>query len=69
MNADANSSSDLLVPPQGWATYPRNKQHMVGNLYGPNTLGEYWRAVSCDYNDRLDSSHVGFVIVPKKALS
>lgn len=43
-----------------FATYPGNVTHIVGEVKGPNTLGEAMRAVSANYDEASDSTRVGF---------
>jgi hypothetical protein len=51
--------------PQGWLTYPRNHEHMVGRVFGPSHLGEFWKAVEAAYDPATDRTRVGLVIASR----
>lgn len=44
------------------ATYSADVRHMAGDgvLYGPNTFGERFRAVSADYDPKTGKTRVEF---------
>ena len=46
--------------PARFATYPGNCTHMIGEVKGPNTLGEALRVVTADYDPATDTTRVGF---------
>jgi len=46
--------------PLRFATYPGNALHIVGEIKGPNTLGEYLTAVSANYQESAGTTRVGF---------
>lgn len=43
-----------------FATYPGDVTHMVGEIKGPNTLGEPLTAVTAEYDPLEDKTRVGF---------
>ena len=47
--------------PQRHLTYPGDVTHMVGEVVGPNTLGEYFTAVTAEYDTQTDRTRVGFI--------
>lgn len=56
------------MKPTNFLTYPRApKRHMLGRVFGPSHLGEFWRAVSVT-NNANGTSRVGFVLVPTREL-
>lgn len=48
---------------RNYLTYPRDHRGIVGKVLGPSYLGEFWRAVSADYDG--SQTRVGFVLVPR----
>ena len=42
------------------ATYPGNVEHIVGEVKGPNTIGEHLAAVEATYDPEADKTRVGF---------
>jgi hypothetical protein len=50
----------LGVTPTRWANYPGNVVDSVGDVKGPNTLGEWLTAVGADYDPATDVTRVGF---------
>ena len=42
------------------ATYPGNVEHIVGEIKGPNTIGERLTAVEAIYDPEVDKTRVGF---------
>lgn len=42
------------------ATYPSDARHMVGEVYGPNTLGEVLTAVIATFDQETGATRVGF---------
>lgn len=46
--------------PARFATYPGDCTHIVGEVKGPNNLGEAMRAVTADYDPAADTTRVGF---------
>ncbi len=49
-----------LPTPVRWATYPGDVTHMIGEVKGPNLLGESLTAVSADYDAETNKTRVGF---------
>lgn len=49
-----------LDRPQQWLNYDRDKRHMIGHIFGPSALGEYWKAVDCQFDPINNRSRVGF---------
>jgi len=49
--------------PARFATYPGDVTHIVGEVKGPNTLGELLRAETADYDSAADKTRVGFSFV------
>lgn len=47
-------------PPVRWATYPGDVTHIVGEVKGPNLLGESLTAVTAEYDQAADKARVGF---------
>jgi len=43
-----------------FATYPGKVTHMVGEVVGPNTLGERLTAVWAEHDAKTDTPRVGF---------
>lgn len=43
-----------------FANYPGNVTHIIGEVKGPNALGESLRAVSADYDESTNKTRVGF---------
>jgi len=48
------------VIPQRFLTYGGDQRHIIGEVKGPNTMGEYVTAVSADYDPDTHSTRVGF---------
>ena len=46
--------------PTRFATYPGDVTHMIGEIKGPNTLGEPLTAVTVEYDADMDRTRVGF---------
>jgi hypothetical protein len=46
--------------PVRFATYPGNCTHIIGEVKGPNTLGEVLRAVTAEHDPETDKTRVGF---------
>jgi len=46
--------------PVRFATYPGDCRHMIGEVKGPNTLGEALRVVTADYDAATDTTRAGF---------
>jgi len=47
--------------PARFANYPGDQtKQIVGEVKGPNTLGEALRAVTADYDPAADQTRVGF---------
>ncbi len=44
----------------GHATYPGNVEDIVGDVKGPNLLGEYLLAVEAEHDPATDKTRVGF---------
>jgi hypothetical protein len=51
-----------VVTPQAtrFATYPGNTTDTVGQIVGPNTLGERFTIVSAMYDPQTDKTRCGF---------
>jgi hypothetical protein len=47
-------------PATRWSTYPGDVSHMIGEVVGPNTLGETLTAVTTEYVPETDRTRVGF---------
>jgi hypothetical protein len=47
--------------PVRWLNYPSDVRGMVGQVVGPNTMGEYLTAVTEDYDEATNVTRVGFV--------
>ena len=43
-----------------FATYPGDVTRMVGEVVGPNTLGERLTAVTAEYDAKANTTRVGF---------
>lgn len=43
-----------------FATYPGDVTHIIGEIKGPNLLGEPLTAVSAEYDAETDKTRVGF---------
>jgi hypothetical protein len=43
-----------------FATYPGDVRHIVGEVKGPNTLGEPLTAITAEYDAGTDTTRVGF---------
>lgn len=41
-------------------TYPGDVTHIVGEVKGPNTLGEFLTAVEAEYDSTTNKTRVGF---------
>lgn len=49
-----------LPPASTWLNYRGDVRSMVGQIVGPNLLGEYLTVVSCEYDEAADiKSRVG----------
>jgi hypothetical protein len=46
--------------PSRFLAYPGDVTHMVGEVVGPNQLGEFLTAVNASYNEGTDRTTVGF---------
>ena len=46
--------------PIRFATYPGNVASIVGEVKGPNLLGEYLTAVTAEHDPETDKTRVGF---------
>ncbi|MFS0715499.1 hypothetical protein ABC337_04865 [Arthrobacter sp. 1P04PC] len=46
--------------PVRFATYPGDCTHIIGEVKGPNNLGESLRAVTAVYDPATDKTRVGF---------
>ncbi len=42
------------------ANYPGDARHIVGEVKGPNTFGEFLTAVDAEYDPATDRTRVGF---------
>ena len=49
-----------LPSPTRFASYPGNVSHIIGEVKGPNLLGEHLTAVTADYNAETNKTRVGF---------
>lgn len=49
-----------LPAPVRWATYPGDVTHMIGEVKGPNLLGEPLTAVTAEYDPATNKTRVGF---------
>jgi hypothetical protein len=49
-----------LPAPVRWATYPGNVVHIIGEVKGPNLLGESLTAVTATYDPGTNRTRVGF---------
>jgi hypothetical protein len=56
----AMSDTKTLPAPVRFANYPGDNTHIIGEVKGPNTLGEALRAVTADYDPAADTTRVGF---------
>lgn len=54
------TTTNTLPAPVRFATYPGDNRHVIGEVKGPNTLGEALRAVTAEYDPATDSTRVGF---------
>jgi len=52
-----------------FATYPGDVTHIIGEVKGPNTLGEPLTAVSAEYDAKTDKTRVGFTFAKVEVLS
>lgn len=64
--------SDTTVPVvpianAGHAIYPGDVRHMVGQVKGPNLLGEFLTAVTADYDPAAGKTRVGFTFARRWA--
>jgi hypothetical protein len=46
--------------PSRFATYPGDVTHIVGEIKGPNTWGEYMTALTAEHDPATDKTRVGF---------
>jgi hypothetical protein len=53
-------TTNSLPAPVRFANYPGDVTHIIGEVKGPNTLGETLRAVTAGYNAEADTTRVGF---------
>jgi len=58
-----------LPAPVRFATYPGDVTHMIGEVKGPNTLGEPLTAVSAEYDAQTDKTRVGFTFAKVEVTS
>ena len=58
-----------LPPAVRFANYPGDVTHVVGEVKGPNLLGEVLTAVSAEYDSTADRTRVGFAFGVHKAVS
>lgn len=49
-----------LPPATTWLSYRGDVRHIVGEVKGPNMLGEWLTAVEADYDPVREMTHVGF---------
>lgn len=47
-------------PAVRWCNYNADVRHMVGEVHGSNTLGEFMTAVSADYDEATGKTRVGW---------
>jgi hypothetical protein len=47
-------------PLAGFLNYPGNHEYLLGEVRGPNALGEMLTVVSAVYDRRIDKTRVGF---------
>ena len=50
---------DELPPPSTWLNYGGDQRGLIGQVLGPNTMGEYLTVVFCAYDERDNRSRVG----------
>ena len=50
--------------PSRFATYPGDVRHIVGEIKGPNTLGEYLTAVTAEHDPATNTTRGGFAYPP-----
>lgn len=55
-----NSTTPATRTPVRFANYPGDVTSIVGEVKGPNTLGEYLTAVAAEYDRETDMTRVGF---------
>lgn len=54
-------TTKTIPAPVRFATYPGDQTaQIVGEVKGPNTLGEALRAVTADYDAETNTTRVGF---------
>jgi len=53
-------STDQRPLPTRFATYPGDVTHIVGEVHGPNLLGERLTAITADYDPDTNKTRVGF---------
>lgn len=46
--------------PVRFANYPGDARSILGEVKGPNTIGEFLTAVAADYDPATDTTRVGF---------
>lgn len=46
--------------PQRFANYRGDQSHAVGEVMGPNRLGEHLVVVTAEYDDKADKTRLGF---------
>jgi hypothetical protein len=64
----SDTSTATLPPPVRFANYRGDVTHIVGEVKGPNLLGETLTAVSAEYDSAADRTRVGFAFgVHRKA--
>lgn len=51
-----------LPPPSCYLTYPGDVRRIVGEVKGPNYLGEWMTAVTADHDPIAQTTRVGFAI-------
>lgn len=51
-----------MTPPKAtrWLSYPGDVRHIVGEVKGPNMLGEHVTAVVADYDAEANMTRVGY---------
>jgi hypothetical protein len=50
---------DELPQPSTWLNYAGDQRGLIGQVLGPNTLGEFLTVVFCAYDEREQKSRVG----------
>lgn len=51
------------------ANYPGDRREAIDQVMGPNTMGEYFKAVSVNYDEATEQTRIVFDLVPRKPVA